>query len=304
MDDGDVQLDKGDLEAALKLYVGAHEIMHVPTTGIEVARTYARLEKLVEARDAALEVLRMPAAPDEPLPFRNARAAADQLARDLAPQIPLLRVQLAPTEAAQRASLSIDGGGVPKAALGLPYSVNPGEHRLRIRADGFQPSELSLILARGEHRSVRIELKPSTASSQRAQAERRGELVQPTSGVANDVRPQPARPSWPLWLGAGLGGAGLVVGTVAGVISLNRASAAEKFCDGNACAPAAKPDRDAALTAATVSNVGFAVAALGVAVGVTGFWLSRASSSGNASATTLRVGAESGGARLQLDGAF
>lgn len=304
MDDGDEQLEKGAFEAALKLYLGAHEIMHVPTTGIEVARAYARMEKLVEARDAALEVLRMTAVPEEPLPFREARAAADKLARDLAPQIPLLRVEVTPPEAAQRASLSIDGGSVPRAALGFRYSLNPGEHRLRLSADGFQPSELGVVLARGERKSVRIDLEPSPVSSLRSQTARGRPSNLPTEAAANEGGLKSARPLWPLWLGAGLGGTGLVVGTVAGVVSLDRTKAAKKFCDGNDCTPAAKPDRDAALTAATVSNIGFGVAALGVALSITGWWLSRPSPPGTASTTTLRVGAEAGGGRLELDGAF
>ena len=45
-----------DLEGALKRYEAAHEIMGVPTTGIEVARTRAKLGQLVEARAVAIEL--------------------------------------------------------------------------------------------------------------------------------------------------------------------------------------------------------------------------------------------------------
>jgi len=39
--------DKGDLKGALKAFAAADSIMHVPTTGVEVARTQAALGQLV-----------------------------------------------------------------------------------------------------------------------------------------------------------------------------------------------------------------------------------------------------------------
>ena len=101
LDRGDEQEEKGELEGALASYRAAHELMHVPTTGFEVARISAKLGKLVEARDVALEVIRMPTMARESKPFKVARAAAESLARELAPQIPSLRLELTP-EAEQR----------------------------------------------------------------------------------------------------------------------------------------------------------------------------------------------------------
>src|SRR5262249_44553309 len=38
LDDGDAAFEKKDYDGALKAYAAAHAIMHVPTTGIEVAK--------------------------------------------------------------------------------------------------------------------------------------------------------------------------------------------------------------------------------------------------------------------------
>src|SRR5215216_121208 len=51
LDRGDEQVEKGELEGALASYQAAHELMHVPTTGLEVARLLVKLGKMVEARD-------------------------------------------------------------------------------------------------------------------------------------------------------------------------------------------------------------------------------------------------------------
>src|SRR5947199_818929 len=56
MDEGDSWVEKKRLDRALEAYEGADALMHVPTTGIEVAKTLAALGRLVEAREKALEL--------------------------------------------------------------------------------------------------------------------------------------------------------------------------------------------------------------------------------------------------------
>ncbi|HKU40422.1 MAG TPA: hypothetical protein VJR89_19810, partial [Polyangiales bacterium] len=66
MVEGDRLSALGDFRGALARYQSAHALMHVPTTGWSVARTYAQLGQLVEARAVAIEVINIPLAPDEP----------------------------------------------------------------------------------------------------------------------------------------------------------------------------------------------------------------------------------------------
>lgn len=283
MDRGDEQVERGDFEAALTLYRGADEIMRVPTTGIEVARTYARTGKLVEARDTALEVLRIPVAPDEPQPFKQAREAADRLARELARQIPLLTIEIVPTNALQDALLTVDTRPIPLATVGLPYSLNPTEHRVQVTAQGYVPLEQRVTLTQGERKVLRLELQVAAntlQASQRPGADGKlgtathtsKNVNAPTAPILQPTRDK-SRVTWPIWLGISVGGAGLIVGTVAGLVSLDRARDAKAYCEGNQCSQGAKDDRDAALLTANISNVGFAIGALGAATGVAAWWI-------------------------------
>jgi hypothetical protein len=308
MDRADEQIERGEYESALDLYRGAHEIMHVPTTGIEVARAYEKLGKLVEARDAAVEVLRMPHATDEPAPFKAARDAADQLARSLSEQMPSLRLEIHPPEATSLATLSIDGARVPLAAVGLSYALNPSDHRLNLSVPGFHSVEQRITLVRGEHRTLRLDLTPMPTVA-RLETRTTAPVV-PASGLASDQgKTQNASGrtalSWPAWVGIGLSAAGLGVGTVAGIVSLERASAAKSWCQGNACSPNARSDRDAALVSADVSNVGFAVGLVGAAVFATSIWLSHADAPrANRAALRLGVSATPSGGTVRLSGAL
>jgi hypothetical protein len=256
MDRGDEQLADGDPNAALMSYEAAHAIMHVPTTGLEVARTYASLGKLVEASDVALQVVHLPDREAESKPFVLARQAAAALARSLAEQIPKISVEVQPPAANTSGVLEVDGQRVPRAALGLPYSLNPGEHVLTFSAPGYAALELPIALARGEHRSILLTLRPT--------ARRSTALALPSHD---------ARLAWPVWLGVGVASAGVAVGSVAGLISLERAGEARAQCVGDSCPARAKPDRDAALVAASVSNVGWAFAGAGAVLSLTSFWL-------------------------------
>src|SRR5438445_7585866 len=53
-----------DNKAALESFKAADDIMHVPTTGFEVARALADLGRLVEAHDVLLRVMAIPERPD------------------------------------------------------------------------------------------------------------------------------------------------------------------------------------------------------------------------------------------------
>lgn len=300
LDRGDAQEEKGDLEGALAAYRAAHELMHVPTTGLEVARISAKLGKLVEARDAALEVVRMPPMATESKPFKVARAAADRLARDLAPQIPSLRLELTPEAAVNQSALEIDERSVPLSALGLGYSLNPGTHRIEIAATGYLAVVRDITLRPGEARTLRIELVPAPKAKVIAQKPPTAQASQPPKTSAPPAEAaEHSSSTWPQWVGFSLAGAGLVVGTVAGVLSLDRTHDAKAYCTGNQCASEAQHDRDEAMKMANISNVGFAVAVLGTGIGVTSLLLSGTPQNKGA---TLHVAATPGVAMVRLQG--
>jgi hypothetical protein len=295
MDQGDERVEHKDYAAALTLYRAAHDIMNVPTTGIEVARSLANLGKLVEARDAALEVLNIPETPNEPKPFTIARVAAEQLVRDLTQQIPTLRVVLGPAKAAQSASLRIDGVLTPQA-LTVAHPLNPEPHTLEVTAPGFEPVELRVVLVVGGRESLRLEMQPLPAATVALPPP---EPARPVAVPAlSPTRSAESHRPWystsvATWIGLGVVGAGVVTGSVAGLVAFDRVDAARQYCEGNRCTPEARADRDAALSAATVSNIGWIVAGAGAVFTVTSFVLSRSSATPTSS-IGLAAGSDGG----------
>lgn len=259
MDDGDAKVAAGDLRGALDAYQAADRIMGVPTTGIEVAQTQAKLGELVEARDMALRVMRYPQLADEPGAFAAARTAARDLAASLAGRIPTLQVDVKGPGATVPIEVSLDGTTWPAGTHRHPRKVNPGTRVVRATAPGFEPTEQRLVLAEREQRVVSIELRPEAP---------------PPPPPPPKPAPPPPTISPLVWIGAGLTVAGLGVGAVTGGLSLSKASDAKELCHEDACPGTAQEDIDDSLLLANVSNVAFAVGGVGLVLGVVGIVLS------------------------------
>jgi hypothetical protein len=277
MNQGDRRFDAKDYEKALMAYEGANAIMGVPTTGMGVARAQAALGHLVEARDAAVLVTRMPVKGSEPRPFVRAREAADKLARELGSLIPSIQVAVSGPTATAEVRVTLDDQVIAPSLLKLPLKTDPGRHVLRASSAGFEDAAADVTLQEGENASVTLGLKASAAVPVAS-----AEAIAPVKETAS-VLGAPAgaavarRPYWPLVYGGfGVGAAGLITGAVAGVTHLNKVSTIkQEYCGGGTtCQPGYQAQLDSARPLATVSTVGFIVGAAGVGAGVVGLLLS------------------------------
>jgi hypothetical protein len=250
-----------DYEGALNAFRAADDIMHVPTTGFEVARSEAQLGQLVEARDMLARVAQIPARSDEPQAFKDAREYARLLDIEIGAKIPKirLRVDLADnTRAAGDVVVSVDGENVPNAALDIPYAVNPGKHTIVANAlDGRQAKE-EVVVREGEESRIVLLLS--------------GEMPTAPTPVGHEApretpRTAPTQRRPLVWIAFGTAGGAALVGGVAGVASWARANSVSARCNGNQCPPSTYGDIDAAHTFATVSTISFVVAGVAAAVG-------------------------------------
>lgn len=74
------------------------------------------------------------------------------------------------------------------------------------------------------------------------------------------------------WIGFGVAGAGLIVGSLFGADALQSASSAREQCDGTRCPSSAKTFIDQSKTSATISTISFGVALVGAGVGLFGLF--------------------------------
>jgi hypothetical protein len=243
--------ESGNLQGALEKFKAADAIMKVPTTALEVARTQAAMGRLLEARDTLAEISRMPECPGDPPPFVDARANARKLDDELSPRIPSVRLNVKGGEKDAPTTVKVDDVPVPEAALSAPRKLNPGHHVIVAKSGKLEKTE-EIDLAERDTKDVTLELQPPPAPP-RDRTSKGGFISKPVAFVA-----------------LGVGGVGLVVGTITGVMAMGAKSDAEKGCVNKFCPPSTYGDLDRASSMATVSTVSFIIGAVGVGVGVVG----------------------------------
>lgn len=276
MDEGDKLAAKKEWKAALQAYQAAHDIMKVPTTGLEVGRAQAALGLLVEARDTWLAVGRSEKKPGEGAAFGAARAEAEKLAAQVASRIPSVRIARIEGPSDGRAEVTVDGVPVAAAALALPIKVNPGTHVLAARRAGFEDAKATVTLAEGEAKDVPLALRPAAGvpAAPSSSAPKPPPAPSTTSAPPAVTEPSDAKRHPLVVPGFAIAGAGAVLGTVFGALSLSKASSVRDQCrEDKTCPPSAQGDIDATKRWATLSNVGFGLAIVGAGLGVTGLVL-------------------------------
>ncbi len=179
MDKGDERLEAKDYPTALKAYQGADALMHLPQTGVAVAKAQLAAGLLIEARDSAIQVTHLPAKPGEPAAAARARADAAALADQVAPLIPPPATAIAGAPA--DVVIAVDGMPIPAAAVSAPRKVNPGAHVVTATAKGYATARAEVTVAASATAPVKLKLValPPRPSSSRAPA----------------CRPSPRRPT-------------------------------------------------------------------------------------------------------------
>jgi hypothetical protein len=257
--DGDEKFRAGDYAGALKAFEAAHELVGLPTTGLEVGRTLMMMGRLLEAREMFLKVARLEKKSDEQSAQQAARTEAEGLAEQVARRIPTIRVVVRGPAASAAITLQIDGQEVAGTAIDFPRKVDPGEHDVTVSAPGFASGTRRVSVGEGKEEVLELTLEPENGDAPPEPA--------PAAPDDDDRGPMPVLS----WIGFSLGAVGLAVAIPTGVVAFNEKSDLEGRCDANmVCPQDVESDLDEALTIAHVSTAFFVVAGVGLGVGVVG----------------------------------
>jgi hypothetical protein len=251
--------DRGELRGALEKFESAHGLAVNPITTFELARTYATLGMLVEARDAYASIARLPAQAGETERATEARREGPEAAEELRRRIPRLSIKIAvPAEAL---SVTLDDRPVPAAALEAPRAVDPGTHRLVATAAGGARTEQTITVSEGESREVRLAMTPAAPAP--------AAELEPNASASSQTHEAGGNHLGPFaYAGFGVGAAGFVVGTVLAGATLSKASSISVDCGTTACVQSAKDASQSSRTLGLAAVVSYTLAAAGVGVGV------------------------------------
>jgi hypothetical protein len=308
--------DKNDLRGALQRFKAADDIMHVPTTGLEVARAQASLGQLVEARDTIAAIRLVPEKPSDPEPFKEARVKADELDASLDGRVPAVTIAVHGAAAGEAPALTIDGVPVPPAVVGLPRNVDPGHHVIVVKTASAE-GKAEVDVREGQRKPVELTLAASAGGPPNAQtagpsdaspgADSAGANSSTAEATPERTTTTSHSPDALTYAGGALAGAGLVAGAVTGILSWSKKSSLESACPGHVCPPSSYSSYDSANTLATVSTFAFVAAGVGACVAVVSLIVGHEEKSEPAStppAARLRVSPWIGAGAAGVGGSF
>lgn len=249
--------ESGDFERAVDRLRRAEQLVHAPTHLLFLARSYEKLGRLVEAKEAyqALIHERLPEGASQP--FVDAQEAARREVEALEPRIATVAIEIEGA-AASDVTITLDGAEFASAALGMNTPINPGTHIVEASAPGTSTERREFSVEEGKAASVRIELRPSSEGSS-VSMEQNSSMTPEDSGGRAWQKPVG-------WAAIGLGSAGVAFGAVTGVLAIGKRSS----LDDDGCVDTTCPngvDVDGYNTLRTLSSIGLIAGAVTAATG-------------------------------------
>lgn len=253
--EGQRALDAGDFETAIDRFRRAEALFHAPTLMLGLARAYAGHGKYVQAQETYNSLIReeLPAGANPK--FKEAQELARAEVVGLDAKIAWVTVEVrGPTEP----KVTLDGSDVPRASLGVRRAVNPGQHEVRVVAEGYADGSESFEIEAGGEKSIVLTLEPGESSEVPARPLPDGE----GSGGMSTLTLVGA-------VSVGVGGAALIVGAVTGGLALGKHGDLTDACPSGQCPATEQDNLDSYRTLGTVSTIGFIAGGVLAATGVT-----------------------------------
>jgi hypothetical protein len=170
-----------------------------------------------------------------------------------------------PKDAPKGATVKRDGKAVAEAIFGVKVAVDPGEHTVSTEAPGRAPREQKITVAAGADQSITLTFSApapaATAATEPAAA------PPPTTDEPPLVTTSTGSGKTAGYVVLGLGAAFTVAGGVTGALAYGKKGEVDDNCRGNVCNAAGKSAGDSLKSLATLSNIGFGVGIVGLAVG-------------------------------------
>jgi hypothetical protein len=275
-DQGFDALERGEWAVALDLFDRAESLVHSPVHVLYQARSQAKLNRLIEAQEAYLRVLREPLPAGAPAVTQAARDDAQRELALLEPQIPFVSVSVAGTNGSEAIEILQDGRALPPALIGVERPLNPGEHSWRARSGSRQSETERRLVQTGTRSTVTLRLPEAEIELVPPREPMSGADAVRSAGLSEAVAPVGSHgPSAWVYVGFGVAAAGLGVGTAFLLQKGNIEERIRNSCDPTGCyATPVNLDRKAdADRAGLISAVGFISAGVGSSSALVLWWL-------------------------------
>ena len=211
-------LEASRFEEALTHAKRAEQLYHAPPHVLMMAEAFEGLGRLVEALETYERLTAEPLSPSAPAPFRKAQEMGAKKEQQLLSRVPSILIDVTGARL-EESKARVDGRVLP-LGNGVATRLDPGTHKIRVEAPGFEPREVTIDLAeRGGVVKVPVHLEVANVRrSSDANIDNMHEGATSQRFVA------------PAVVGLGLGTVALTAGVVTGILSLSNVSELERNC--------------------------------------------------------------------------
>lgn len=252
-DEGRAAVERGNFDTACAKFRESNRLDPAIGTAFNLANCEEKRGRLATAWVLFKQVAGRMKPEDPRLPVAQERVAS------LGERVPRVVLQ-AGSHVDASVRVRLDDVELDSASFGSALPLDPGLHELMIRERGKAARPIRFTLAIGETRSLPLE---STASSENARAPSPSPSAPRTE--RDDGRVLGLSRSNATCVAAVIGGAGLLVGAVAGIVGLGAQGTGNAECSSStqSCSQKGYDANQRAKTMAVVSSVGFVVGILG-----------------------------------------
>jgi hypothetical protein len=249
---------------ALDRFGRAFSLIRAPSISIMQARSLAHLGRVLEALDKYEKTQRMPLAEDATDAFRQAVLDSRREGEELWLRVPRLTIHVrVARQTPQDLYITLDSKPVPAALLDVERPVDPGQHQIKVTAQGYETEKRTVTLEAGDHVTVDIPLNMPTPAAASSAPNR------DVSGAIASDQPfrNPSRSSRPWgWAAVGVGSAGLALSAITGIVALEKKSTLDSQCHPG-CPPSAADDLSTFRTTRTLSYVSLVAGSASLGLG-------------------------------------
>lgn len=262
--EGDAALANKDFKTAEDKCKRADQLFHAPTLMLCLARGQAGNGHLVAAQESYNRILREGAPPGSPPAFVKAVEDARKEVDEVSSRIAQVVVQVT---GADNPTVTLDDQPFSNAALGVKRPVDPGDHVVKATAPGYKPGEahFNVVEAGDANASIELQKDPNAVVAPPPGAN-------PGQGGATEPPPDTTSGGGSTqktlgYAALGVGAAGVVVGSIFGVLAISAHGSLADSCQNGTCDPSKDGDVSSYHTKGLVSTIGFIVGGVGLAGG-------------------------------------
>jgi hypothetical protein len=256
--EGEDALNKKDFKTAEDKFKRADAMYHALTLTLGLARAQAANGQLVAAQESYNRILNEGAPAGSPPAFVKAVEDARKEVDEVAGRVAQAVITVTGTD---NPVVTLDDAPFPNAALGVKRPVDPGDHVVKATAKGYKPGEAHFTVASAAeaNATIALEADPNAAAEIPPPGQTEPPPAAPTKGSSINKTIG--------YAALGVGAAGVVVGSIFGIIAIGKHGSIADACQNGNCPSTEQSDISSYHTMGTVSTIGFIVGGVGLAAG-------------------------------------